>query len=395
MALDIRSFWLIGAISSFGFGLILFLIRKTYPESLSRMLSYCGAASMCLGAGWFLLFQGPSSRQFAFFVLSRTLLSLCLSLQYRAVAEVKRQPVSIAWIAAPPLLVFAACTWYSLVQRNLTMLVILFSLAQITMMVLLVLSLLRPEDGRRPFVDLVLAVTYSLFIASTSIVVLSILWSNHFSPEYNFNNSRSIYNNVSAICVFLTVFSLYPVMMSERLVRELTVQAMHDPLTGLYNRRAFEEIGFREIAGASRTGLPISVMVFDLDHFKAVNDKYGHSTGDALLKAVANALSSSLRDEDVLCRWGGDEFCALLPRANRDQARIVAERIMRSIGALTFSSDGKEIGIEVSIGITSDEDHLRSLASLVDLADAALYRAKQEGRKRLTFAEEENPTRAD
>jgi diguanylate cyclase (GGDEF)-like protein len=394
MALDIRSFWLIGAITSFSFGLLLLLIKKTYPENLSRMLSFCGAASMCLGAGWFLLFEGPS-RQFAFFVLSRTLLNLCLSLQYRAVAEVKRQPISNAWIAGPPLLVFAVCTWFSLVQRNLTVLVILFSLIQITMMVLLVLSLLRPEDGRRPFVDVVLAVTYSLFIASTTVVVVSILWSNHFNPEYNFNNSRSIYNNVSAICVFLTVFSMYPVMMSERLNRELTIQAMRDPLTGLYNRRAFEEIGFREIAGASRTGLPVSVMVFDLDHFKAVNDKHGHSAGDALLKTVANALRSSLRNEDLLCCWGGDEFCALLPRANRDQARIVAERILRSIGGLTFSHQGKEISIEISIGIMSEEDHLRSLASLVDLADAALYRAKQEGRKRLAFAQQENPTGAD
>jgi diguanylate cyclase (GGDEF)-like protein len=393
--LEIRSFWLVGAISSFGFGLLLLLIRKTYPGKMSRMLAYCGAASICLGAGWGILFEGPASGQFDFLVLSRTLLALCLSLQYKAVGEIKQQPVAKAWIAGPPMLVLAVCTWFSYVQQNHTVLVILFSLIQITTMVLLVLSLLRREEGRRPFVDLVVAAIYCLFIASTSTVVLMLIWSSNFSPDYNFNNSRSIYNNILAIFVFLAAFSLYPVMMSERLNRELTVQAMRDPLTGVYNRRAFEEIGFRELAGAKRTGLPISLMVIDLDHFKQVNDKHGHSAGDDLLRLVADTLRSSIRDEDFLCRWGGDEFCALLPRASRDQARVVAERVMESIGGLAFSSHGKVIGIEVSIGIMTDEDHKSSLASLVDLADAALYRAKQAGRRKVTFATEERPAQAD
>lgn len=395
MALDIRSLWLIGAISSFGFGFLLLLVRKTYPVSLSRMLSYCGAASMCLGAGWAILFVGPSSGQFAFLVLSRTLLALCLSLQYRAVTRIKGQPASIVWIAGPPLVVFATCAWFSYVQRNLTVLVILFSIIQLALMFMLVQSLVRSEEGRRPFVDLVVAGTYSLFIASTSVVVLNLLWNSHFSPGYNFNNSLSIYNNILAICVFLAAFSMYPVMMSERLNGELRIQAMHDPLTGLYNRRAFEEIAFHEIAGASRAGLPVSLLVFDLDHFKAVNDKHGHSAGDAMLKAVADALRISLRDEDFLCRWGGDEFCALLPRTNQDQARSLAGRALHSIGELTLSHHGKDINIEMSIGIVTDEDHSRSLLSLVDLADAALYRAKEQGRNRIMFAVEENPMSAD
>jgi diguanylate cyclase (GGDEF)-like protein len=390
MVLDIRSFWLIGGICSFGFGFLLLLVRRTYPASLSRMLSYCGTASICLGAGWAILFEGPSWGRFAFLVLSRTLLALCLSLQYRAVTEITRRPASNAWVAGPPLLVFTVCTWFSYAQQNLTALVILFSLIQIAMMILLVRSLLGVDEDRRPFVDVLVAAAYSLFIASTSLVVLSVLWNSHLSPNYDFNNSLSIYNNLLAICVFLTAFSMYPVMASERLNWELKIQAMRDPLTGLYNRRAFEEIAFREIAGASRTGLSLSVMVFDIDHFKAVNDKHGHSAGDALLKLVADTLRRGLRDEDFLCRWGGDEFCALLPRANRDHAQDIAERALRLINQLTFSNHGKVIGIEISIGIVTDEDHSRNLSSLVDLADAALYQAKQEGRNRIIFAAEES-----
>lgn len=359
------------------------------------MLLYCGVASVCLGAEWALLFEGNSWAGFPFLVLSRVLLTLCLSLQYRAVCEIKKQPASKAWLAGPPLGVFAVCTWFSFVDRNLSALVILFTLIQIAVMIRLVVSLLQKDGGQRPFVDVVIAGNYAVFIAITAGMVLSLLWNSYFSTEYNFNNPRSIYVNLLAICIHLGAFSMYPVMVSERLNRELTVQALRDPLTGLYNRRAFEEFGFREIAGATRTGQPISIMIFDLDHFKEVNDQYGHAAGDAVLKAVADTLIGVLRDEDILCRWGGDEFCALLPRANQEHARSVAERMMEAMARLALADHGKQIGVDVSIGIMTDWDHSRKLASLVELADAALYRAKNEGRRRLAFAFDENASRAE
>jgi hypothetical protein len=162
--LDIRSFWLIGAICAFGFGFLLLIVRKSYPRNMSRMLLFCSAASICLGAGWAILFNGASAGQFCFLVVSRTMLALCLSLQYRAVTELKQQPISNAWIAGPPLLVFAVCTWFSFVERNLSVLVILFSSLQVAVLILLVRSLLRTDDGRRPLIDVTVAVVYSLFI---------------------------------------------------------------------------------------------------------------------------------------------------------------------------------------------------------------------------------------
>jgi diguanylate cyclase (GGDEF)-like protein len=389
--LDIRSFWLIGAICALGFGFLLLIVRKSYPESLSRMLMFCSVASICLGAGWAILYEGPSAGQFAFLVVSRTMLALCLSLQYRAVSEIKSQPISALWIAGPPLLVFSVCTWLSFIQRNQSLLVILFSVIQLTVMVLLVRSLLRAEEGRRPLIDMVVAAVYSIFIVSTSVVVIGILLNHPLSGVYNFNNHRSIYNNIAAIPVFMTAFSMYPLMMSERLNRNLLIQASHDSLTGLYNRRAFEEIAFHEISGAARTKLTLSILVVDIDHFKKVNDEHGHSAGDALLKAVADALRRSLRDEDYLCRWGGDEFCALLPRADWDDARSVGERVLKTFRQLNFSFDGKAMDISVSIGITCDEDHAKDLPALLELADTALYRAKEAGRDGLAFALRNNP----
>jgi diguanylate cyclase (GGDEF)-like protein len=383
---DIRPFWLMGAIFAFGLGSLLLLVKRVYPGNLGRMLMFCGAAGICLGIGWGILYERAWAGEFAFLVLSRVLFTLCLSLQYRAVAELKRQPTSIGWIAGPPLLMFAVCSWFTYADRNQTLLVILFCTIQIALMILIVGALLQPEAGRRPFIDMVVAAVYSMFVLSTSCVVSALVLKGPFSVGYDFSNQASIANNILAILSFAMAFSMYPLMVSERLNRELIVQAMRDSLTGLYNRRAFEEIAFREIAGASRTGAPVSVLVLDVDHFKRVNDEHGHTAGDAVLKAVSDALRDGLRTEDFLCRWGGDEFCAMLPRAGRDQAQNVAERVLKTFESFDFQFAEKSIQVTLSIGIMTDEGHAKDLSLLVQLADAALYQAKQAGRNRFAFA---------
>jgi len=388
MIFDIRSFWFIGSISALGFGFMLFLVRNTYPGNLRRMLTWCGMASICVGSGWGTLFAREWVGQFAFLVLSRVLLSLCITLQYRAVAEIKGLKVFNSLVFGPPLLVFAVCTWFSFALRNLTVMVILFNVIQVATMLVLARALFAMEEGKRPLIDVVLSAAVFLFATSTSLVVAALVWRSHFSADYNFSNPRSVYNNMIAICVFMAVFSMYPVMASERLNRRLTIQAMRDPLTRLYNRRAFEEIAFREISGAARTGLAISIMVFDIDHFKDVNDRHGHAAGDDVLKATADVLRHGLRDEDFLCRWGGDEFCALLPRASREQAQSIAERMLKSFEGFKVTNLEKAIGVEISIGITTNDDHSKGLGALVEVADAALYKAKQAGRKRFAFAPE-------
>jgi len=196
---------------------------------------------------------------------------------------------------------------------------------------------------------------------------------------------------MAAIMAEAVVFPVLLLMLSERLNRTLVAQAMRDPLTALFNRRAFEEIAFREMSGATRTGLGISLLMFDIDRFKQVNDQYGHTTGDAVLKAVAETLRASLRDEDFLCRWGGDEFLALLPRAKREPAQFVAERVLQAFNDFSFPLDGKSIPVAVSIGIATNEGGAKDLPALVELADDALYRAKEAGRKRFAFAEQGNP----
>jgi diguanylate cyclase (GGDEF)-like protein len=390
MNLDIRPFWMIGALASSGFGLLVLVVRKAYPSYLGRVLFLWGAANLCLGTNYALRLGRSWDGEFVFYVLGNTLVAICLTLEYWAIRSLKRQPASIQWLILPPLLMFAVCTWFTFFQRNITIENLLFNCIDVSMMLLIASSLLRSEEGRRPFADVVLSVVYLLLAAAISGVIVNFFLARQFSPEYNFNNSRAIFNNMAAIMAEAVVFPLFLLMLSERLNRTLVAQAMRDPLTALFNRRAFEEIAFREMSGAARTGLGLSLLMFDIDRFKLVNDQYGHATGDAVLIAVTKTLRDSLRDEDFLCRWGGDEFFALLPRAKREQAQHVAERVLQAFEDFSFPLEGKSIQIAVSIGIATNEGDAKDIPSLIKLADAALYRAKAAGRGRFAFAQEDN-----
>ncbi len=391
MTLDIRPFWLMGALAATGCGFLVLVVKKTYPDHLGRVLSLWGVANLCLGAGYAIRLGHASEGQFVFYVLTSTLITACLSVEFWAIRELKRQPSSAAWVAAPPFLVFAVCVWFTFVRRNISIELLIGDFIDLALITLTARCLWQKEDGRRLFADVVAASFYLLLGIATCAVIADFFRDGRFPPEYDFNIPRAVLDSIASILTEGIVFPLFLLMVSERLNRNLVVQALRDPLTGLYNRRAFEEIAFREISGASRTGLGLSVAIFDIDHFKQINDRHGHVAGDAVLSAVAATLRHNLRDEDFVCRWGGDEFCALLPRAKREQARKVAERILQAVAELDISFEERTMKVAVSIGVVTDEGRAKDVSELVGRADAALYRAKAAGRKRIAFDFDLNP----
>jgi diguanylate cyclase (GGDEF)-like protein len=168
-------------------------------------------------------------------------------------------------------------------------------------------------------------------------------------------------------------------MASQRLHYELEQLASKDSLTGAYNRRALYELGENEVARVQRQESPLSILMLDLDHFKAINDAHGHQVGDEVLIEFAKRLQSVLRKPAVLGRYGGEEFVALLPDTKRDEARLVAQRMLE-----VTASESSLPKCTVSIGLatfqTTGED---TLQALISRADAALYRAKHLGRNRV------------
>lgn len=164
----------------------------------------------------------------------------------------------------------------------------------------------------------------------------------------------------------------------------LRQQAIRDPLTDLYNRRYMLESVDQAQSRAERTGDSIAILMMDLDHFKRFNDNFGHDAGDHVLKATAQVLKDSLRQEDIACRYGGEEFCIVLPTTNEKQAISIAERIGKGIRTLELNMNQLSLGaVTASIGIAVFPECAGTIEDTIKAADEALYRAKQNGRDRV------------
>jgi diguanylate cyclase (GGDEF)-like protein len=159
-----------------------------------------------------------------------------------------------------------------------------------------------------------------------------------------------------------------------------------DPLTDAYNRRFGLSRLSEEFSRAVRAESPLAVLMLDLDHFKAVNDTYGHLVGDRVLRAVAKTCRRVIREGDVLIRYGGEEFLVLLPGAGAGDLTELGERIRRAVGETTVQEGDQRIAISVSVGGASYSDDVESASALIARADAALYEAKESGRNRLVVA---------
>jgi len=164
----------------------------------------------------------------------------------------------------------------------------------------------------------------------------------------------------------------------------LQEQVIRDPLTGLFNRRFLDETLPRELSRAKREGYSLSLIMLDLDHFKQVNDTYGHSAGDEVLRTLAEILRHNARDSDIICRYGGEEFLVALPRMAPDQARQRVESWRQTLENTVIRHGDLAIKVTLSAGIANYPDHGADVEILFARADQALYQAKQAGRNRVT-----------
>lgn len=186
---------------------------------------------------------------------------------------------------------------------------------------------------------------------------------------------------------FVAFTQLAEVALEQATLRQrLQDLATFDHLTGLLNRRALREILEREHSRTQRRDARYTLLLFDLDRFKLVNDNYGHAVGDRVLIAVAQAARQILREGDWVGRWGGEEFLCFLAETECEDARVVAERLRRHVAAQAVRTDGRTVHVTVSVGVASYPRAGMTLDAVLNSADAALYEAKREGRDRVVLA---------
>lgn len=169
----------------------------------------------------------------------------------------------------------------------------------------------------------------------------------------------------------------------EEMLTRVETLAITDPLTGLFNRRRFESILSLEFKKAARYQAPLSCMIIDIDHFKEVNDAYGHRTGDMILKEIARIIHKNIREVDTAARWGGEEFAVLIPNTTKENAVQPAKRILNTVSKHSFPDIGGR-HVTVSIGIADIMDPaITNEEKLVHAADLAMYAAKKKGRNKI------------
>ncbi|MCG2777356.1 MAG: diguanylate cyclase [Desulfobacterales bacterium] len=166
--------------------------------------------------------------------------------------------------------------------------------------------------------------------------------------------------------------------------KKIAEMSTRDELTGLYNRRYFVETLEREIASAKRYGTDLVLCMADLDHFKEINDTYGHPAGDMVLSEIGSMLKECIRQSDLVCRYGGEEFAVILPNTDAEKARAVSERFRNRVAKHDFKHKSSHFGITVSIGVALYNNEVdKSPMEFVEMADRALYQAKEAGRNRV------------
>lgn len=203
-------------------------------------------------------------------------------------------------------------------------------------------------------------------------------------------------NVTVGIGISLLIVPVYLSVLLRRLnsaQKQLELLSLHDGLTGLMNRRAFDSQLSTEFSRLKRLPTPFSLMIIDIDHFKAVNDKYGHLAGDAVLKNIAVTLQNNFRSIDVVTRFGGEEFAILLPGHGTTEVNFSTERLRQTVEQLTTEVNGENIKVTISIGVASWNNQYKNTEEWLKHADNALYQAKQKGRNQTVMADSKDSDR--
>jgi diguanylate cyclase (GGDEF)-like protein len=256
-------------------------------------------------------------------------------------------------------------------------------------MLLIAIAAIRPGDRKPDPAEYVILASFTLFVLFEMLLGgLTYAYVTHPGDAH----IADLYHMTYAIGLppaFVASGVAAILLIASDLAKQLRTLAANDPLTGVLNRRGFYDAALRAVANGRRQRQSIAVAIADIDHFKSINDRYGHTAGDRTLHYICSRLTKGLRGGDIVGRIGGEEFALLLVNSSAEQAAEAMERIRAEI-AIGYSDDGAPVPVTTSFGVAAilagSASSEQTLAEAMDRADQALYRSKVEGRNRTTLA---------
>lgn len=388
MGLDVRTVMLLGALLAAALALILAAALRHYAQPLRDSMNHWTRGLAALPVAQLLLAMRGSIPDALSIVLANTLLVLAFVGFALGIRRYLGLTTRVWWLLLPALLTPMAMVVFSRVVPSYSARAVGVTLALAWLLLLLLRPLLPALRRGGPVGQQVVLATFGLALLSVA--------ARGVTQLLAIDPAGTILDAALANVVTLTYLAIGPLLASvgfvlmcnERLMNEAMHLSTVDALTGAYSRRALNEQSERALAEARRHRRPLSVLMIDADHFKRINDTYGHDAGDAVLIELVRRIRQSLRTEDFVGRIGGEEFVAVLPGTPEEEARRVSERLRMAMARDTFIHDGEEIPFTVSVGFAERDPGEAEFEALLKRADDAMYAAKRAGRNRVMAASE-------
>ncbi|HEY0843942.1 MAG TPA: diguanylate cyclase [Noviherbaspirillum sp.] len=379
--LDPRSLIFVAGLLGLLCSVILFMLRRSFPPTIGGLVYWSrGLFGMVVASVLF----GLTDVVPAFFsvVLANAMLVGGIMSFYMGFRHFAGLPTHHRLMGVVLALLVAYVTWFTYVQDSYPARALLVTFTD-SVLFFACASLVARTTGKTlagRFTSIVFAA-----IGAVSFGRALMLFFQLDTPQDILGSSTTQRTYLAALAFSIVAITLGAMMMAnERLRAALEFIASHDQLTGAYGRAAFIELLKKELTRSRRNGQPLALLMFDLDHFKAVNDRFGHATGDRVIIDFVHRTKHLLRSADSIGRYGGEEFVALLPETSTDEARIVAERICKGIAEANAEGLPE---YTVSVGLAVAIHGNEAAENLLSRADEALYLAKKNGRNRVEAAD--------
>lgn len=394
MQLDIRTIICIIAVSGYMLGIGIAATVRSYPRHIRRSANTWAAACLSQAVGWTLLALRDRAPDFLTIVVANTLLAVALLLEYRAVRQFKQQQFRAWPVGWLPVVVLVGTAVYSMAAPSYQARVLIVSSVSLALLLLVSYEILIRRDA---------SFSISHALTGTGAVWCCAMLAYRMGSTIVFSPSgptteplfEAAGQNIAFISLYIGTVILtfgFILMYNDKLNDELRRLATLDSLTEVFNRRTIQQFADRELEGARRQRQSLSLLMIDLDHFKRINDLYGHEVGDIALQAVVKAARGVLRAKDMIGRYGGEEFVVLLPGADAEQALVAAERLRHSIANCNFAVGGERVSLTASLGVAVAAGPDETSQHMLRRADRALYEAKARGRNRVVSESQIEPT---